>query len=678
MLKDDDVYFDNNAFQSLLNSSTQQTFSSLSQYVDDDPWGSVTHFDSQPLTGGAPAAAVDDDILEQGVTPGSVLLGIDLPEIYDTAYIRASPQGDHLILSSLERVIHLSGLPPRTLDKIRSLVVPSNAEYATRAEFNTALALVACAQKNMELSLHTVYQHRNELPLPILPNLDTLKSTTPSMTNTSTVISDTTSSTTSPMTSPRPENPKQSAKDQLIDDPWRKPGATSHAANANGSTGAVPTISSSGAAEVANGHVPASPILGARLENTQQDMDAASSSPLAHRISLPTTQKLDTDDWFSDLDALKVTIAPEREGFLFKHVNYAISSHQRSSLVLRRYSDFYWLWEILIKTYPFRIIPIMPPKKVDLRGLTPAFLEIRRQGLAHFINFIVRHPVLKQDKLVDIFLCEPSEFLAWRRANAPDIQEEFVRVNEHIDHDDLAACIPKDLSDRLHALESRLPKLLQYYQNMHDTMVRVADLAHAQKAAMDAFRHTITDLGDLDKDCYVPGCQGCPHMTRGYDSFTTYLGYAGDITDQEANATLEGLAAQLKQHHDTLLAFKDMLDRRQKLSLNQIDALSKRLASNRARANQNRGVPGLENNVSRLDEAIQADQERLVFQQRRDLFIQYCMHCELTFLHKQQAFIATLYQTHVHEKLQFTRRSLDNWKALEVLMCNMPSLQEFS
>lgn len=68
--------------------------------------------------------------------------------------------------------------------------------------------------------------------------------------------------------------------------------------------------------------------------------------------------------WFLDLDLVKVTMAPEKEGFIFKHINYVVESQLRSSKVLRRYSDFYWLWETLLKRYPMRVIPNLPPKKL--------------------------------------------------------------------------------------------------------------------------------------------------------------------------------------------------------------------------------------------------------------------------------------------------------------------------
>lgn len=48
------------------------------------------------------------------------------------------------------------------------------------------------------------------------------------------------------------------------------------------------------------------------------------------------------------------------------------------------------------------------------------------------------------------------------------------------------------------------------------------------------------------------------------------------------------------------------MERRNKLAVNQIDTLSKKIHNNRAKVNQHRGVPGLEADVARLDEVIQA------------------------------------------------------------------------
>lgn len=60
-----------------------------------------------------------------------------------------------------------------------------------------------------------------------------------------------------------------------------------------------------------------------------------------------------------------VTLLPEKEGmFMFQHHNYEVASSRRASKVIRRYSDFVWLLDCLHKRYPFRILPLLPPKRV--------------------------------------------------------------------------------------------------------------------------------------------------------------------------------------------------------------------------------------------------------------------------------------------------------------------------
>lgn len=64
-------------------------------------------------------------------------------------------------------------------------------------------------------------------------------------------------------------------------------------------------------------------------------------------------------------ESVVVTLLPEKEGmFMFQHHNYHVTSHRRGSKVVRRYSDFVWLLDCLQKRFPFRQIPLLPPKRV--------------------------------------------------------------------------------------------------------------------------------------------------------------------------------------------------------------------------------------------------------------------------------------------------------------------------
>lgn len=108
-----------------------------------------------------------------------------------------------------------------------------------------------------------------------------------------------------------------------------------------------------------------------------------------------------------------VTLMPGKEGvFMFQHHNYEVASQRRGSKVIRRYSDFVWLLDCLQKRYPFRVLPLLPPKRVAVNGNhlsnDGGFIEKRRRGLSRFLNALVRHPVLSQEQLVVMFLTVPT------------------------------------------------------------------------------------------------------------------------------------------------------------------------------------------------------------------------------------------------------------------------------
>jgi len=64
-------------------------------------------------------------------------------------------------------------------------------------------------------------------------------------------------------------------------------------------------------------------------------------------------------------EVVTVTALPEKEGmFMFQHRNYQVASSRRTTQVVRRYSDFVWLLDCLHKRYPFRQLPLLPPKRV--------------------------------------------------------------------------------------------------------------------------------------------------------------------------------------------------------------------------------------------------------------------------------------------------------------------------
>lgn len=151
--------------------------------------------------------------------------------------------------------------------------------------------------------------------------------------------------------------------------------------------------------------------------------------------------------WWEKEVRATVRLVPQKEGRWpgLKWTVYEVAvkgGGGQETSVHRRYSEFAWLWECLVKRvrhvsfsaacaseshqprpltllagilrppqYPFRCIVGLPPKRL---GADPSFLEQRRRALARFLQFTVNHPALKHDHLVQAFVTEPS-LEVWRK-----------------------------------------------------------------------------------------------------------------------------------------------------------------------------------------------------------------------------------------------------------------------
>ena len=94
-------------------------------------------------------------------------------------------------------------------------------------------------------------------------------------------------------------------------------------------------------------------------------------------------------------EIITVTLLPEKEGmFMFQHHNYEVKSRRRGSSVIRRYSDFVWLLDCLHRRYPFRQLPLLPPKRVagmyryqtGLSVINMSFSEWKAPLIGHIIH----------------------------------------------------------------------------------------------------------------------------------------------------------------------------------------------------------------------------------------------------------------------------------------------------
>ncbi|KAI7904535.1 uncharacterized protein BX663DRAFT_484668 [Cokeromyces recurvatus] len=516
------------------------------------------------------------------------------------------------------------------IEMIMQIVVPNGASYVTQSEFNTAIALLACAQNNIDISLESLYRNKNYLPQPIIHSHNDNQSL---LLNASLEEAEEVEESTAVPQEPSTTKSNQQSKSTMAAYPGMK--------SPKDSTSSI-------------------------TSSSRYERDTITSSSV---ISTTNNHALDTSHWFENLEEIAVTIAPEREGFIFKHVNYIITNEKRSSIVLRRYSDFWWLMEVLLCRYPFRIIPNLPPKK--LGGRDTAFLEKRRKGLSRFINAIVRHPVLRHDEIVERFLTEPSELLAWRKQNPPNLDEEYKRKSHLIN--ELENITPTNLEEQLQKARKRVTAGIHHYVNLCFIMERMIRRMHGQATDFSRYSIALNSLAEAEIRYHAGECRNCQRVVRGYETVAKHMQVESSLLEDQVNHATDGVLENLKRFRDLLVSFRDLDERRNKLSINQTDVITKRIQTNRTKVHQNKGVPGLEAEVGKLEESIRTDELELADIQNREIFIRYCIWSELTYLHKQQAFISSLYQSYVKDAVHFSKQCANNWQILEEPTFEMPA-----
>ncbi|KAM3579685.1 Sorting nexin mvp1, variant 2 [Umbelopsis sp. WA50703] len=561
MLEEDDAgnsfYFGSDPPKTLLTPSAPMTASMYASQFDDDddPWASAITVDpvadmarslsrQTALNRTNPDRLLDvDEIMANSATASSALAGVHLPPIYETAFAHASPSDGKVSLQALNGVLSLGGTNPYMIDKIIGLVVPRDASYVTKSEFNAAIALLALSQKNVDVSIHSLSRHRNDLPLPIFYGLEDLVIKQPragSQPHVTTADEDPWKTVVPVESHSNGLDTSHTYKRQGVDD---KPNPVPTQPKEVGPGKSQRTALQPKPApppervQIKKPAVPSPAIEPPSPKSSPSPPSPAPSPSVSRPVVAPSPERprargsTDNYQWFLDRDLVKVNVAPEKEGFLFKHTNYVVESQQRSSVVLRRYSDFWWLWETLLKRYPFRILPNLPPKK--LGGMDAVFLDKRRKGLTRFVNFLVCHPTLSKDEVVNKFLSEPSELLAWRRQNPPSTDEEFIRLNPDVK--DIEPQVPLDLVDRLSKIGGTMNSSIEHYRNLCFTVERMIKRSEAQANDYTRYSDSLRSLSDTSKHCYMENCEECRRVAQGCQAVAEHIQTASNIIDDKVN-----------------------------------------------------------------------------------------------------------------------------------------------
>ncbi|KAJ2162363.1 Sorting nexin mvp1 [Coemansia sp. RSA 552] len=570
-----------------------------------NPWGPPANGSTGPEPGDSGHGMLGASGLDE---PSRRCLDkVVLPPVYAIAHSAALKTGGGAITrEALQKVLGFSGLPRHILGQI-VLAADVGTGALTQRDFNLALAMTGLAQKNMAPSVESVMFHKDDLPTPDLDGVETLVSDMPAAAAERPQLADT------------------------EDDPW----LSAPAAAAEG-----------GAAAAAAAAGRTSPDARARPGTAPKEETEAEAA----RQAGPSID-MDPVQWRLDVEDVSIKEAAEKGGIVFKHTNYEVSTRSFSSMVVRRYNDFFWISNYLVQRYPFRMHPNIPPK---------GFADNRIKGLARFSNAVLRMPFLRRDALVIQFFSNTDEFAHVVKVGNLDTDAEEIDADAEAQaagatavsetyaaFDDFYGQVARE-EEKYRTQITALEKMARHEQAIADEMCAYSDTIRA----VNAPRESISGSRQFH---VVPPAKR--RLDAGLGELSVSLGDAS-LLERSHGEVLKSVSAEnLRRVYDVVISMKLLMDRMRNADRRRdIQRLRDRLAARELEsANADRATAERLDRVSRDDAAELALLER----EQRCIEVRFCV--ELARYRGYESFLQRHYHAYVADQIKHHTLALNAW-----------------
>ncbi|POW20304.1 hypothetical protein PSHT_03680 [Puccinia striiformis] len=583
-------------------SSTLLSQSTSHPYVN-DPWS------PKPNAAGTSNSAegFDSDQRLQGNINDAAL-----PLIYHQAFNATDPSNGTASIANVHRVLASSGVGASAIEQILS-VSCGRSSRVSKQEFSIALAAVAFAQQGKSpLCVQRIISRKASFPLPTL-DLGT-----------------------SSINSTRTQSQRNNG---YPEDPWcTSSSPTIKSRNGEGSTTTLPFL-------IDQPDPTANNTTRGVNESTRNTMSSTTTT---------TPHRIEADPQFSNSkflppfnplqrDSISIRLSSP-EGWLLKHNVYIVDHEKKGTSVPRRYSDFVWLNECLLKRYPFRLLPTLPPKRIAsqfipfpfdffslnsdekknpdvetfiicvalvsghhlVAGDDTQFLERRRRGLQRCMNFMVNHPVLSIDTILLTFLSEPSDLATWRSHSRVHLVEESV-TSRLTPAQEMS--IPEDLDSHSINFRSRLPLMIEHWARICNGLERMVrrneaqslDLTKIQFAIGSALESGRAALNSEHSEWTLNEVQRAEEET---ELVGQHVGKHAEIIEHRAGRLSLSTQEQIRSHKELFTNFIHLFDR--------IDTLKSVIELKKV---------GWEDEADKLKNSIEIDRDKIEFKLRRRVLL---------------------------------------------------------
>lgn len=187
---------------------------------------------------------------------------------------------------------------------------------------------------------------------------------------------------------------------------------------------------------------------------------------------------------------------------------------------------------------------------------------------------------------------------------------------------------------------------------------------------------SLSGLTEASADTYRFDNNDVPMLNDGLTASAKHAAAHQTLLEQENRSWDANALEDLKAHRDSLVAMRDMFDRKDRLSKDNIPTLEKRISSNESKLTAVRAKPDAQRkpgDAEKLEEAIVKDKQSIVDQHNRGVFITECVKDEIANFQSTIAHVGRSMQDWSAERAEFTESILANWRSWNEGVENMPS-----
>ena len=316
-----------------------------------------------------------------------------------------------------------------------------------------------------------------------------------------------------------------------------------------------------------------------------------------------------------------------------------------------------------------------------------------------------------------MFLTVPTELSVWRKQATISVIDEYISRLQSLTPTqvkEIESNLPPNLEQTFETVRSGLRKSAEIYIGLCSLVERMSKRQEGFASELSRFATALDSLTDVSEATYAVDTGDIPGLNEGLHCVERFLGNAQGLMVDEAKGWEEGLLEDLKRQRDGIVAMREMFDRRERMSGDQVPQLEKRITAAEKKIeiikarpdppslNGNAGSAGnggggggsggsgissglsalagtggtaatKDTDIAKLQTQIKKDRETIVECLARRVLIKEGLRDELRTFHNSQYHVARLHQDWAMERVKYAELMAENWKGLQTILEAMPT-----